>query len=73
MTTKPPRVNATIERVARGLCEFHIRAARRHDTPQETIDTIMPRAVEYAWRCYIPEAQAAMDALHHRPVKKENI
>ena len=54
------------EAVARGLCELHIRTVRRHDTPPDELEAKLPGSVDYAWRDFIPQADAAIATMFER-------
>jgi len=49
-----------IEQIARTLCEQHIRTVRRHDTEPDKLEAMLPAAVDYSWRDFIPAAQAIL-------------
>ena len=52
-----------IDKVARALCELHIRRVRRHDTAPERLEEMLPAAVDHNWREHVDEARAALQAL----------
>ena len=54
------------EAVARALCELHIRTVRRHDTPPDELEAMLPGSVDYAWRDFIPQADAAIATMFER-------
>lgn len=54
------------EAVARALCELHIRTVRRHDTPPDELEAKLPGSVDYAWRDFIPQADAAIATMFER-------
>jgi hypothetical protein len=57
-----------IERVARAICEQHIRFVRRWDTSQERIKEMLPAAVDHSWRDFTDQATAAIAAMRGEPV-----
>lgn len=54
------------EAVARALCKLHIRTVRRHDTPPDELEAKLPGSVDYAWRDFIPQADAAIATMFER-------
>lgn len=54
------------EAVARALCKLHIRTVRRHDTPPDELEAMLPGSVDYAWRDFIPQADAAIATMFER-------
>lgn len=48
------------EAVARALCELRIRTIRRHDTPSDELEAMLPAAVNHVWREHLPQADAAI-------------
>lgn len=52
-----------VERVARALCESHIRNVRRHDTDPKRLEAMIVRAIELNWKGHVEEAQAAIAAM----------
>ncbi len=54
------------EAAARGLCELHIRTVRRHDTPPDELEAMLPGSVDYAWRDFIPQADAVISTMLER-------
>ena len=52
-----------IERIARALCEQHIRNVRRHDTEPERLEAMLPAGVDHAWPDFNDAAKAVLDAL----------
>jgi hypothetical protein len=54
------------EAVARALCKLHIRTVRRHDTPPDELEAMLPGSVDYAWRDFIPQADAAIATMLER-------
>lgn len=68
-----PHKFATDEReaVARALCEARIRTVRRHDTKPEDLEAMLPASIDYSWRDFVAEADAALSAL--APVRAAEI
>ena len=62
---RTPPTPATDEReaVARALCEARIRTVRRHDTKPEDLEAMLPASIDYSWRDFVAEADAALSAL----------
>ncbi len=54
------------EAVARVLCELRIRAIRRHDTPPDELEAMLPAAVNHVWREHLPQADAAIATMFER-------
>lgn len=52
-----------IERVARALCEHHIRIVRQHDTEPDRLEEILPRAIDYSWKDFASMAEIAIGAM----------
>jgi hypothetical protein len=48
------------EAVARALCELRIRTIRRHDTPTDELEAMLPSAINHVWREHLPQADAAL-------------
>jgi len=51
------------EVVARALCEARIRTVRRHDTKPDDLEAMLPASIDYSWRDFVVEADAALSAL----------
>jgi hypothetical protein len=51
-----------VEKVARALCERHIRRVRRFDTDPAKLETMLTASVDYAWPDFAEDAQAALAA-----------
>lgn len=54
------------EAVARALCELHIRTVRRHDTPPDKLEAMLPSAVNHVWREHLPQADAVIATMFER-------
>ena len=69
----PPPTPAAGEReaVARALCEARIRTVRRHDTKPEDLEAMLPASIDYSWRDFVAEADAALSAL--APIRSAEI
>ena len=68
----PPTPAADVrEAVARALCEARIRTVRRHDTKPEDLEAMLPASIDYSWRDFVAEADAALSAL--APVRAAEI
>lgn len=52
-----------VERVARSLCELHIRQVRRFDTQPNKLEVMMASAVDHAWADFLDAATAALSAI----------
>jgi len=59
--------DADVERVARALCEYQIRQARRWDTDADVLEAMLPAAITHGWPSFMPQARAALQALGERP------
>lgn len=65
--------DALVEKLARVLCEQHIRTVRRWDTPAEKLERMLPDAVDYGWLYHCHEALAILPIVNARldAVEKE--
>ena len=61
--TPPTPATDAREVVARALCEARIRTVRRHDTKPEDLEAMLPASIDYSWRDFVAEADAALSAL----------
>lgn len=52
-----------VERVARKLCEHHIRVNRRWDTEPGALEAMLPNAVGFSWPNYVDDAKVAIEAM----------
>lgn len=61
----------TLEDAARALAEADIRDKRRWDTTKEDLERIMPSAVDFCWREYLPQVRLVL--LSIRPPDREDL